>query len=110
MSHGAPTFAVKAMGYSINSNLIFDEHGNRLEKIFNKFRPRIWFYAHYHKSFRKELFGCQFVALDSKEWLPNVDLPVDPVDFSFPKIGDVNFQLPTTKVVGLQITKSDRKV
>ena len=61
VSHSAPRFVEEAMG--------IEPLGGRyssvnLEFLFDGFKPKKWYFGHYHIPFHKEIDGCEFVGLD----------------------------------------------
>lgn len=49
--------------------------------IFEKYRPKLWIFGHWHMSKSFEWQGCKFICLNEAE-AQTIDVPVNPKDFT----------------------------
>jgi len=61
ISHCAPPFVEDAMELEPIGK---GQSSTMLEFLFDAFKPKKWFFGHYHAPFRMEIGGCEFVGLD----------------------------------------------
>lgn len=78
VTHTAPEVYVKKVfgdiGFRDSSAII-------LNNVLETFKPKLWVHGHFHK-FRDTFFkDCRFISLGIEEYY-NVDVPVDPKDFT----------------------------
>lgn len=68
-SHTCPLFAAEEVlknPYGVSSVWKLPSE-IAMEAFFEKFKPKQWVFGHFHKSYRGEIKGCEFIALDIAE-------------------------------------------
>jgi len=71
LSHECPQFVRREFFGITNrepTSLAFDS-------IFEYFKPKMWIFAHHHRSVKDTVKGCQFICIPTGSWI-HVDLPL----------------------------------
>ena len=63
--HDCPTFVMKWLVEDTEGYI--HQHQDALATIFNRFRPKLWIFTHYHTSLFREIRSCWFRCLNINE-------------------------------------------